>query len=237
MIEMTNNANCSFIENILMDFAKEIFCSKTFDTLLTENIDNQPLGLYDWTNDIKYPEHKDVRKKMLTNYSKQGDALANEHQIVASLRKPPTKGSIPSRSQYYVETPIQHFGEAEDLELQEKYSFELMNKFKMTIPEMNEKIIMLNQESRNVISNIIMENTIFNILSEAVYGEINLTEKVRIYFFANKMQSSQLIAQSQESAINRIKSDDDFEKEDKDKDKVKERESDKENMRYVKPPF
>lgn len=235
MIEMTNNVNCSFIENILMDFAKEIFCSKTFDTLLTENIDNQPLGLYDWTNDIKYPEHKDVRKKMLTNYSKKGDALANEHQIVASLRKPPTRGTI------HVETPIQNLGEAEDLELQEKYSFELMNKFKMTIPEMNEKIIMLNQESRNVISNIIMENTIFNILSEAVYGEINLTEKVRIYFFANKMQSSQMIAQSQQSPINRIQSDSDYEKEDKDKDKdkdkVKERESDKENMRYVKLPI
>ena len=31
-----------------------------------------------------------------------------------------------------------------------------------------------------------MENTIFNIICEAVYGEIDLTEKQRIYFFLDK---------------------------------------------------
>ena len=34
-----------------------------------------------------------------------------------------------------------------------------------------------------VIPNDIMETTIYNIISEAVYGETDLTEKTRIYFF------------------------------------------------------
>ena len=31
-----------------------------------------------------------------------------------------------------------------------------------------------------------MENTIYNIICEAVYGEINLSEKQRIYFFLDQ---------------------------------------------------
>jgi hypothetical protein len=31
-----------------------------------------------------------------------------------------------------------------------------------------------------------MENTIYNIISEAVYGELDLTQKQRIYFFLDK---------------------------------------------------
>jgi hypothetical protein len=31
-----------------------------------------------------------------------------------------------------------------------------------------------------------MENTIYNIICEAVYGEMDLTEKQRIYFFLDK---------------------------------------------------
>ena len=63
---------------------------------------------------------------------------------------------------------------------------DLLNKYKLTIPELNEKIIAVNEDSRKVISNVIMENTIYNIVSEAVYGETNLTEKPRIYFFKDK---------------------------------------------------
>ena len=44
---------------------------------------------------------------------------------------------------------------------------DLLNKYKLTIPELNEKIIAVNEDSRKLISNVIMENTIYNIVSEA----------------------------------------------------------------------
>ena len=50
----------------------------------------------------------------------------------------------------------------------------LLNKYKLTIPELNEKIIAVNEDSRKLISNVIMENTIYNIVSEAGCGESNL---------------------------------------------------------------
>ena len=51
---------------------------------------------------------------------------------------------------------------------------DLLNKYKLTIPELNEKIIAVNEDSRKLISNVIMENTIYNIVSEAGCGETNL---------------------------------------------------------------
>ena len=75
------------------------------------------------------------------------------------------------------------FGDEEDLRIQEKYTRELLDKYKLTIPEVNESLALVNQESRKLISNDIMETTIYNIISEAVYGETDLTEKTRIYFF------------------------------------------------------
>jgi hypothetical protein len=75
------------------------------------------------------------------------------------------------------------FGEKDDLEIQDKYMKELLDKYKLTIPEVNESLCIVNEESRKLISNDIMESTVYNIISEAVYGETNLTEKTRIYFF------------------------------------------------------
>ena len=78
------------------------------------------------------------------------------------------------------------FDEEEDYKIQDKYMNDLLNKYMYTIPEVNEKLIIVNEDSRKVISNVIMENTIYNIVSEAVYGETNLTKKPRIYFFNDK---------------------------------------------------
>ena len=78
---------------------------------------------------------------------------------------------------------IDEFGEKDDLEIQDKYMKELLDKYKLTIPEVNESLCIVNDESRKLISNDIMESTVYNIISEAVYGETNLTEKTRIYFF------------------------------------------------------
>ena len=75
------------------------------------------------------------------------------------------------------------YGEEEDLKIQDKYMTELLDKYKLTIPEVNESLAVVNEESRKLLSNDIMETTIYNIISEAVYGETDLTEKTRIYFF------------------------------------------------------
>jgi hypothetical protein len=75
------------------------------------------------------------------------------------------------------------YGENADLNIQEKYMKELLCKYKMTVPEVNEALALVNEESRKLLSNDIMEATIYNIISEAVYGETDLTEKTRIYFF------------------------------------------------------
>ena len=69
--------------------------------------------------------------------------------------------------------------------LGQKYIMDLINKYKYSVREVNEKLIMVNEETKKLISDIVMENTIYNIICEAVYGEIDLTEKQRIYFFLN----------------------------------------------------
>ena len=51
---------------------------------------------------------------------------------------------------------------------------------------MNEKIIILNKDTKRAIVDIAVENTIYNIVSDAANGFIDLTEKQRIYFFLDK---------------------------------------------------
>ena len=75
------------------------------------------------------------------------------------------------------------YGENEDIKIQEKYTKELLSKYKLTVGEINENLAIVNEESRKIISNEIMESTIYNIISEAIYGEADLSEKTRIYFF------------------------------------------------------
>ena len=77
-----------------------------------------------------------------------------------------------------------------DNRLEEKYIKEVANKYKYTTKEMNEKIIIANDESKKVIIDTVMENTIYNIICEAVYGEVDLSEKQRIYFFLDKNTSN-----------------------------------------------
>ena len=59
----------------------------------------------------------------------------------------------------------------------------MLHKYKLTVGEINESLALVNEESRKIISNEIMESTIYNIISEAIYGETDLSEKTRIYFF------------------------------------------------------
>jgi hypothetical protein len=46
-------------------------------------------------------------------------------------------------------------------------------------------MLFINDESKNLISSI-MEDTMYNIVAEGVYGEANLTESTKIFFFKNK---------------------------------------------------
>ena len=61
-----------------------------------------------------------------------------------------------------------------------------MVKYKYNISDINERLIMINDETKKIISEVIMENTLYNIISQGVYGEEDLTVKPRIYFFLNK---------------------------------------------------
>lgn len=77
---------------------------------------------------------------------------------------------------------VEQFNEKEEAKIEDKYLNELIDKFKYTIPEVNQKILLVNEDSRNLIGSI-LENTIYNIISEAVYGEADLSEKTKIYFY------------------------------------------------------
>ena len=80
----------------------------------------------------------------------------------------------------------EEFNENTEKEIHEKYLKDLMVKYKYSISDLNEKIIITTEDTKKVICDIIMENTLFNIISESVYGEIDLTVKPRIYFFMGK---------------------------------------------------
>ena len=80
----------------------------------------------------------------------------------------------------------EEYNEALENEIQEKYYKDLLVKYKYTIKEINESIIITNDETKKLISDMIMENTLYNIICQTVYGEIDLTVKPRIYFFLGK---------------------------------------------------
>ena len=61
-----------------------------------------------------------------------------------------------------------------------------MVKYKYDIKDINERMIMINEDTRKLISDVIMENTVYNIVSQSAYGETDLTVKPKIYFFLDK---------------------------------------------------
>jgi hypothetical protein len=96
------------------------------------------------------------------------------------------RGYTIKSSKSEIEIIKEKYDEETDNKLEEKYIREIVDNYKYSIKEMNEKIIILNEETKKVITDTIMENTIYNIICEAVYGEMDLTEKQRIYFFLDK---------------------------------------------------
>ena len=201
-VEKTENEHQCFIELLLTDLTREILSEETYQQMLLKNIDNQPLGIIDWTSDIGYSTQAEVRKSIIDLYDNEAKEIIEKDEKMKEGGKRTSGKYIVNVSHPSSNTSHnnklgnknvnegddnndnkEEFGEKVDLEIQDKYMKELLDKYKLTIPEVNESLCIVNDESRKLISNDIMESTIYNIISEAVYGETNLTEKTRIYFF------------------------------------------------------
>ena len=193
-VEKTVNKNQSFIETLLSDLTREIMGEEDYQNNICKLMDEQPLGLFDWTNDIEYPSQAEVRKKIEDRYNTQSLViLLNENNINRTFNKKlssihnelryKSSGKLDNNVSSFHDKTGDIFGESEDIKIQEKYTKELLSKYKLTVGEINENLAIVNEESRKIISNEIMESTIYNIISEAIYGEADLSEKTRIYFF------------------------------------------------------
>ncbi len=191
------DCNSCFIELILTKLTQEILTSKEFIELFQKNIDNQPLSLYRWTHNEICSTIQEVRKKFLRNLKMKIMNLYGDLSQVSSggykrtgirseIRTMSHRGYTIKSSKSEVDIIKEKYDEESYNKLEEKYIREVVDNYKYTIKEMNEKIIILNEETKKVIIDTIMENTIYNIICEAVYGEMDLTEKQRIYFFLDK---------------------------------------------------
>ena len=187
-------SNTCFIEKILQEQVKSILTDPKFEEEFLEKIDEQPLSLFAWTDDSEVSTQSDVRERYINNIKKEVSDSSDNLSIFTIkrnsnfgrnvIRHPSSVTKNINKEDSRVEDI--NFNEEEDGELQDKYYNDLVHKYKLSINEVNEKLIVVNEDSRKVISDVIMENTIYNIISEAVYGETNLTEKPRIYFFNTK---------------------------------------------------
>ena len=146
----------------------------------------------------KYPDKSEVKKILNNKYNAESKAiLLSENTLNNQEIKNYKKGGLSYHSHHSdsraerasfiapqgSNSNVENYGENEDYKIQEKYTAELLHKYKLTVGEINESLAMVNEESRKLISGDIMESTIFNIISEAIYGESDLSEKTRIYFF------------------------------------------------------
>ena len=203
--ETTAN-NSSFVEILLKDLTKQIISSNEFKNNFTKQMNEQPLTIYKWTNNETLPSLGKLREKYISNLkllivSQLGD-LSNDrsykkgksfidsrltHSRMTTSQIHSNKQITSNIKDIGVDLPkIEEINESVDNEIQEKYIKDLLVKYKYTIKEANEKIILTNDETKKLICDTIMENTIFNIISQTVYGEIDLTLKPRIYFFLGK---------------------------------------------------
>ena len=188
------DCNSSFVELIITKLTQEILNSYDFVESFNKKIENQPLSLYKWTNNDICTSIEETREKFINNLNKKIVNLYGDlSQVNTSGYKRTTIRSevrtITVRKQS-VRIPENIVKEKFDEELinriDEKYLNEVVEKYKYNIKDINEKIIVVNDDTKKLIIDTIMENTIYNIISEAVYGELDLTQKQRIYFFLDK---------------------------------------------------
>ena len=145
-IEKTENENQCFIESLLTDLTREILSEETYQQMLLKNIDNQPLGIIDWTSDFGYSTQADVRKNIIEMYDNEAQEIINEKLKIKEDKKRSTGKYITNASHPSSNTSnnkagiknvnedenvgnkIDEFGEKEDLEIQDKYMKELLDK-------------------------------------------------------------------------------------------------------------
>ena len=204
--ETTTN-NSSFIETLLKNLTKQILTSDEFQNIFTKQIQEQPLSLYKWTNDESLPTLGQLREKYLNNLkliilSQIGETLDRSYKRGKSFIDSRFSHTRLNNSQLHsnkqnssgtkdlgIDLSLpkgEEFNDILENEIQEKYLKDLLVKYKYTIKEINERMILTNDETKKLITDIIMENTIYNIICQTVYGEIDLTVKPRIYFFLGK---------------------------------------------------
>jgi hypothetical protein len=189
------DSNSSFVELILTKLIQEILISKDFIEFF-KNIDNQPLTLYKWTNNEIAQTLQETRMKYIKNLNTKIHNLFGDLSQVSSSSYKRTgifseMKTFSRRTTFRItnnELDVVKENYTEEIvdKLEEKYFKEIIDKFNYTTKEINEKLIIINDETKKVIIDTIMENTIYNIICEAVYGEINLSEKQRIYFFLDQ---------------------------------------------------
>jgi hypothetical protein len=189
------DSNSSFVELIIIKLIQEILISKDFIEFF-KNIDNQPLTLYKWTNNEIAQTLQEARKKYIKNLNMKIHKLFGDLSQVSSSSYKRTgiyseMKTFSRRTTFKItsnELDIAKENYTEEIvdKLEEKYFKEIIDKYNYNTKEINEKLIIINDETKKVIIDTIMENTIYNIICEAVYGEINLSEKQRIYFFMDQ---------------------------------------------------
>ena len=189
------DSNSCFIELMLIQLVKEIFKEKDFTDLFNNNMEKQPLSLYQWTTNTICSTLPETRKKFLkklqntiNKYMHDLSAQAIKRSTMRSDLRGTTHRSTNSKSFIKMEADIGKEKYDEELEnkIEEKYMKEIEEKYKYRTNEMNEKIIILNKDTKRAIVDIAVENTIYNIVSDAANGFTDLTEKQRIYFFLDK---------------------------------------------------
>lgn len=179
--------------------------------MLIERLDNSPLGLYEFTSNENNPTHEEVKSKMINNYYMKAINNLNENNnsfnnsVFAKRNHLNTRTNLPSQhtenSKFkeesgnkeqkeiiprYSESSFDNiFTDNKETKIEDKYMQEIIRKNGYTNVEVNEKIIVVNQESKNLI-NLILENTINNIIAEAIFGDTDLTEQTKIFYFKNK---------------------------------------------------
>jgi len=177
---------------MLLDIFKEIICDNEFDNLVSNELVNQPPGLYQWTNNVPYVSHEEVRKKLEGNYNQKSGTSNDQNSSLLSTNKRNMTTIQRNVSSHHSDLSQKQKIQAEakdndsftpqdEVKLEMKYMNELINKLKYNHSEVNEKVLLVNEESKNWFFSI-MENTIYNIVSEAIYSETDLAEKTKIFF-------------------------------------------------------
>jgi hypothetical protein len=165
--------NTCFVEHILDEFFKDIICNDDFDNHLSSTMDNQPLKLYDWTTNIPISSHENIRRQYIDNSI---DKVKNidinyGNTNFKKIHKPKDKNESLTNED---KKPIEPDSE-------DKYTKDLVSKFGYSYNEMEEKMLMVNEDTKKLVFDI-LENTVYNIICEAVYGECDLSEPTKIFF-------------------------------------------------------